>query len=433
MAAFLSLYGGVLHFLVRFISNIMLKQRTFFLALLLLIPLSFLLVQCFSDKPQDPRAEIFAGSASCEKCHKDVYNSYLHTAHYLSSRPTSAEIVHGSFDSNRNTLQYADGTVVKMEKRNGELYQVSYTNNKETVAHKMDITFGVNKAQTYMYWQDKQLFELPVSYFNTVHGWANSPGYDGTKPDFNRPILQRCFECHASFIRQASQQNIDLQNRKIEFEPASIIYGIDCERCHGPAANHVNYHEAYPEEKTAKYITRFASLTRAQKMDACGVCHSSSKQAFQLSTFKFKMGDTLARFKEPDYLNIQTNAASLDVHGNQNGLLTASKCYLMSNMDCSTCHNTHVNNGGNLALYSKKCMSCHTEANHNLCKVAPKLSAMMQNNCIDCHMPLKPSNTIAVNDTSGKSSSPYLVRTHRIAIYPNETKKILAFLNTAGK
>lgn len=430
MAAFLSLYGGGSHCPIRIRSNIMLKQRTFFLALLLLIPLSFLLVQCFSDKPQDPRAEIFAGSASCEKCHKDVYDSYLHTAHYLSSRPTSAEVVHGSFDPHKNMLQYADGTVVKMEKRNGELYQVSYTNNKETVAHKMDITFGVNKAQTYMYWQDKQLFELPVSYFNTVHGWANSPGYDGAKPDFNRPILQRCFECHASFIRQASQQNIDFQNRKIEFEPASIIYGIDCERCHGPAANHVNYHEAYREEKTAKYITRFASLTRAQKMDACGVCHSSSKQAFQLSTFKFKMGDTLARFKEPDYLNIQTNAASLDVHGNQNGLLTASKCYLMSNMDCSTCHNTHVNNGGNLALYSKKCMSCHTEANHNLCKVAPKLSAMMQNNCIDCHMPLKPSNTIAVNDTSGKKSSPYLVRTHRIAIYPNETKKILAFLKT---
>jgi hypothetical protein len=52
----------------------------------------------------------------------------------------------------------------------------------------------------------------------------------------------------------------------------------------------------------------------------------------------------------------------------------------------------------------------------------------MQNNCIDCHMPLKPSNTIAVNDTANKKSSPYLVRTHRIAIYPNETKKILAFL-----
>lgn len=406
----------------------MLKQRTFFLGLLLLIPLSFLLVQCFNDKPEDPRAEIFTGSVSCEKCHKDVYNSYLHTAHYLSSRPSSPEIVHGSFDPHGNTLQYADGTVVRMEKRSGELYQVNYTKGKAATARKMDITFGISKAQTYMYWQDKQLFELPVSYFNTVHGWANSPGYDGGKPDFNRPILQRCFECHASFIRQSPQPNRDMQNRKVEFEPASIIYGIDCERCHGPAANHVNYHEAYPEEKQAKYITRFASLTRAQKMDACGVCHSSSKQAFQESTFKFKMGDTLARFKEPDYLNIQTNAASLDVHGNQNGLLTASKCYLMSNMDCSTCHNTHVNSGGNLALYSKKCMSCHTEANHNLCKVAPKLSAAMQNNCIDCHMPLKPSNTIAVNDSSGKRSSPYLVRTHHIAIYPNETKKILAFL-----
>lgn len=407
----------------------MFKQRTLFLALLLLVPMSFMLVQCFSDKPQDPRDQVFAGSASCIKCHKGVYDSYLHTAHYLTSKPTVPGHVHGGFNAGDNTIQYSDGTVVKMEKRNGGLYQVIYANGKQTDAQRMDITFGVNKAQTYIYWQGTQLFELPVSYYSKVHGWAGSPGYDSKHPDFGRPILQRCFECHSSFIRQEEQQNRDMQNRKVEFEQASIIYGIDCERCHGPAANHVNYHEAYPEEKQPKYITRFASLTRAQKMDACGVCHSSSKQAFQVSTFKFKMGDTLARFKEPDYLNTQTNNAALDVHGNQNGLLTASKCFMMSNMDCSTCHNTHVNNSGNLALYSQKCMNCHNDANHNVCKVAPKLSALMKNNCIDCHMPLKPSNTISVNDTAGNKNSLYMVRTHRIAVYLDESKKILAFVN----
>lgn len=426
MAAFGFIWGGIN---LPFLHPNMFKQRTLFLALLLLIPLSFMLVQCFSDKPQDPRGEIFAGSASCIKCHKQVYDSYLHTAHYLSSKPTSSDNVHGGFNADGNNVKYADGTDVRMEKRGGGLYQVTYTDKKETGARRMDITFGVNKAQTYMYWQGSQLFELPVSYYDKVHGWAGSPGYDGSHPDFKRPILQRCFECHSSFIKQASQQNIDLQNRKIDFEPASIIYGIDCERCHGPAANHVNFHEANPEEKQPKYITRFASLTRAQKMDACGVCHSSSKQAFQVSTFKFKMGDTLARFKEPDYLNIHTNANSLDVHGNQNGLLTASKCFVMSNMNCTTCHTTHVNNSGNLALYSQKCMSCHNEANHNFCKVTPKLSALVKNNCIDCHMPLKSSNTISINDNEGKVNSLYMVRTHRIAVYVDESKKILAFLN----
>lgn len=219
-----------------------------------------------------------------------------------------------------------------------------------------------------------------------------------------------------------------MANRLVEFDKASLIYGIDCERCHGPAANHVNFHTAYPEEKKARYITTYKTLTRAQKLDACAVCHASGKDVFQVTSFKFKMGDTLSKFKEPHFLHENPDPKTLDVHGNQNSLLAASKCFMMSNMDCNTCHNVHANESANLQIYSQRCMQCHSEANHNFCKMGATLGVTIKSNCIDCHMPLKPSNIISVAAAGGKTQIPYLVRTHRIAIYPQESKKILAFI-----
>ncbi|MDB5140343.1 MAG: hypothetical protein JWR12_2259 [Mucilaginibacter sp.] len=405
------------------------KNKTICFLIFLLVPLCALLTQCLNKDKKDPRDEVYAGSDKCIKCHKNVYDSYIHTAHFQSSRPASVNTIHGSFSAGKNIVELNDHLKVMMEKRNAALYQVAYLNGKEVEAHRFDITFGGVKAETYLYWKGKQLFELPLSYFDTLHKWTNSPGYAGNRVDFNRPILRRCFECHSSYIKEIPQQNINLANRIIEYDKSSLIYGIDCERCHGPAANHVNFQTEYPNEKKARYITKFSALTRAQKLDACAVCHSGNKDVFQVSAFVFKMGDTLAKFKEPIFLSQNPNPATLDVHGNQSGLLASSKCFLMSNMDCTTCHNPHINQSANLVIYSQRCMKCHNEANHNFCKMAPKLGALIKNNCIDCHMPLKPSAVISVASVGRKNEVPYLVRTHRIAIYPDETKKIMAFIS----
>ena len=48
----------------------------------------------------------YAGAASCKSCHKEIYESFIHTAHYLTSRPASKEFIKGSFDSGRNTYAY---------------------------------------------------------------------------------------------------------------------------------------------------------------------------------------------------------------------------------------------------------------------------------------------------------------------------------------
>jgi hypothetical protein len=199
-------------------------------------------------------------------------------------------------------------------------------------------------------------------------------------------------------------------------EKGSIMYGIDCEHCHGPAANHVNYHLQNPGEKTGKYIAVYNTLSRQQQLDACALCHSGNDKLKIESRFKFKMGDSLSNFFMPNDGHKANN--DFDVHGNQYRLLSESKCFLNSNsMTCSTCHDPHTNASNSAAFYSQKCMSCHSEANHNFCTVTTQSISSLNNNCIDCHMPAKPSEAISFKLPGSDQPSSYLLRTHRIATY----------------
>ena len=402
------------------------NNKLYVLLVLFLIPVCAILTQCVNSKKADPRGENYAGSASCIKCHQRIYQDYFNTPHSQSSRPAAIHSIHGSFAPGANTFSFNDQLKIVMEKRDSGLYQVAYNNGKQVAANRFDITFGSEKAETYLYWKNDQLFELPISYFGALHSWTNSPGYAIGKVNFERPIVTRCFECHSSYIRE--QPSPGIQNRDVRFDNGSIVYGIDCERCHGPSAQHVEFHTQHPDDKKAMYMASFKTMTRAQRLDACAVCHSGGKDNYLTSLFNFKMGDTLAKFKEPSFLHENVNPQTIDVHGNQNGLLKASKCFLMSNMDCNTCHDTHAPAKPNLVAYSQRCTSCHNNANHNTCKMTATVGLTINSNCIDCHMPAKPTNVIKVESAGGKMVIPYMVRTHYIAIYPEESKKILAFI-----
>jgi hypothetical protein len=49
-------------------------------------------------------------------------------------------------------------------------------------------------------------------------------------------------------------------------------------------------------------------------------------------------------------------------------------------------------------------------------------------NCIDCHMPLKPSSRIMLLTRQNTNAKPDLIRTHWIKNYPEEAEKILGYL-----
>lgn len=367
--------------------------------------------------------EQFIGSVTCGNCHKDIYEKHIKTAHFLTSQIATAKNILGSFEAGKNEFVFNGFSKVVMERRDSGFFQAEYENGTERKARPFSIVVGSGKkGQTYLYWFKNNLGQLPISYLTQAAQWSNSPGY-GNRVIFNRPVTSRCLECHSTYAQTISAPNVEPE----EFAHNQIIYGVDCEKCHGPAKQHVEFQTQNPTVKTAKYIINPKTFSRKQSLDMCTLCHGGRLAKTQPS-FSFKAGDKLSVFFAID--TAEKDATNIDVHGNQYGLLADSKCFKMSQMTCTTCHSPHENETEKLALFSQRCLTCHNNENNEnvqkVCKLTAKLKETIKNNCIDCHMPEQPSKAIAMLLQGNSTPTSALMRTHLIKNYPEETKKFLA-------
>jgi nitrate/TMAO reductase-like tetraheme cytochrome c subunit len=402
----------------------MLKSYKILLVTAVILLCIVVLSNCMSDAKEttDIRGPKYAGSNTCRKCHQQVYDSYVQTAHYNTSTHSLPDEVHGAFEKGKNVFKFNDSTEVVMENIEGRFYQSYFRNGEKLFSHPFDIVVGSGrKAQTYLYYNDKKkISQLPISYFMTEHAWANSPGFPASDAKFDRNVPSYCLGCHSSYVSvNQTYKGVVMQE---EFEKGKMIYGIDCERCHGPAAAHVEYFTNRPQAKENKFMTSIHGLNRVQKNDLCALCHSGFKDVLQ-SLFTFKPGDRLDDFYVPDFGRVDT--ANMDVHGNQTQLMMASKCFQLSNeLTCTSCHNVHVNERDNLLGFSQRCMNCHKQVAHSFTAKNERLENAIKNNCIDCHMPLKPSSAITMLTNQKMSAVPDYIRTHLIAVYDKESKKV---------
>lgn len=367
----------------------------------------------------DVRGPEYAGAAACGKCHTNIHQSYLATAHQHTSSLPSMATIKGSFEPGKNIYQYRDNVHVQMEQRGNGLYQVAYMNGQERAAYEFGTVMGSGrKAQTYLYWLGDNAFQLPVSYSVFAGNWVNSPNYPPDKVRFDRLINVGCFECHGSYIKLRGTQQEG--NRMVDyFDKSMVINGIDCERCHGAARQHVNFHENNPQETKPHYIAQYDSLPRQARLDLCAQCHSGAHPVTQ-TIFNFKPGDLL-----DDYFrrtaNDSADVQQLDVHGNQYQLMAASACFKKTTtLDCASCHNSHVSERDNMQVFSQRCLSCHQDVKHNL----PIAEKNIVSNCVDCHMPAAESS-IRMKLEDQADASPNLVRTHYISIYRDATQRYI--------
>ncbi len=393
----------------------------------------FFLTKCVNKNQTDSgtvpsktsQRALFAGSEACAGCHKDIVESHKQTAHFQTSMNADEKAIHGNFEKGRNSFLYDDGALMAMEHRGDSFYQVAYINGVEKKKQAFNLVIGSGtKGQSFASWAGDKLVQMPITWFSSANQWSNSPGYPN-KVAFNRLITSRCLECHATYA-----ENISAAGAEPEiFNRNTMIIGVDCERCHGAAEKHVEFQTANPTEKKAKFIINPASFSRQQSLDLCALCHGGRLQKTTAS-FSFTAGDRLSDFFKIDSTSPDVN--SIDVHGNQLGLLKASKCFMMSDtLTCNTCHDPHQNEKTNPVVYSQRCMSCHNN-DHNdskVCKMTASITTVaIKENCIGCHMPEQQSRAIAVLLQGQQIPTPALMHTHLIKNYPSETAKVLAFL-----
>ena len=362
----------------------------------------------------------YAGVQACEACHKEIYDDYIKTSHFRSSAHADLESIHGSFEEGRNIYQGQENRRFAMlTSRDGQPYQAEEYKQRDywlrREAHHFDIVIGSGKkGQTYLFWMDSLLYQLPISYNVAADTWILSPGYTDEMANFRRPVGPRCIECHGSYL-EPKESRFKVGNM---YDRETLVLGISCEKCHGPAANHVQFHQAHPQEKTAKHIVNPPDVSRQRQLDVCALCHSGHHTAIK-PTFGWEMGAALDSFllREPFDPEVK-----MDVHGNQVGLFMQSKCFQESpDMTCTTCHDMHKNEVGQTKTFSQRCLNCHTV---DMCNMAPQVGEeTAADNCIDCHMPNGKSDVLLMQ--VGKDMEALVVRTHHIAVYPQASEAFI--------
>ena len=356
----------------------------------------------------------FVGSTTCMECHPDIYTAHLETAHFNTSAIANSNNVRGSFEAGSNSLDFKD-VAFRMKVKGDSLFQHTNIKNRDidVPPAKFDIVIGSGaKGQSYLTWENNELYQLQVSYYTPTDTWVNSPGF----PTYAhaRPIGDACLKCHMTFAT-----NIPDPNKANLYDRERLVYGVDCERCHRPGKKHVTYHRNNPDAKEAGYMMGLKELSRQRRLDICAQCHSGLRQELLKGRpFSFLSGDDLSIYSR----NIDQGIPEedLDVHGNQYGLLTISECFKKSGtMDCSTCHDPHRNQRGETNYFNAKCIACHN-TNKSQCTTAGENKKRIGDNCIECHMPKSASKVMKVQLNKDSLETSFYVRTHLIGIHSDE-------------
>ncbi len=173
--------------------------------------------------------------------------------------------------------------------------------------------------------------------------------------------------------------------------------------------------------KEGKFIVSFKNFSRKQELDFCRSCHGGKLLA-KKPAFTFKPGDDLNQYFNAD--SLPAPSTQLDSHGNQYGML--------SNMTCLTCHSVHENERGKVVEFSNRCMSCHREGTKSLpvrqagfCSFKKLTVSQLKQNCIQCHMPEKNSNSIRMLLQGEDIPTPAKMHVHQITVYQDEVIKYI--------
>ncbi len=357
----------------------------------------------------------FTGTQSCLECHASVVATHLETAHHHSSSKAVPESIKGRLGAKANFVELQDARISIVRDEAG-IYQKTVTKSgrERTLIDALDVVIGSGvKGQSFLSWKEEMLFQLQASYYTPSDSWINSPNF----PDYSteRPVTDACLKCHVTFAK-----NTDPSGNSNSYIKEQLILGIECERCHGPAEKHVDYHRKNKTASSGKFLVAIDSLSRQRRLDICIQCHSGLRsQQLKGNPFDFVAGEDLGTYSRNYYSG--KSQAELDVHGNQYGLLQSSTCFRESpTMDCNTCHDPHKKQRGNTDYFNQKCMDCHNQGTTS-CSKNPLIHTSMGNDCVGCHMPLSPSGNMQVRLPGESEVVPVSIRTHLIAVYPKNS------------
>jgi tetratricopeptide (TPR) repeat protein len=360
----------------------------------------------------------YVGMEACVDCHSDRAAEFARTNHFRTFRRASPDTMPAGFAPGRATFVTPDRALrFEMTRAGNEFIQTAIrqsASGEERVATAIDLILGAGTADdVYVSWRgDGRMYELPMAWLHTSGQWgaANFDPYGAG--DFSRELSPRCLECHNTWFHH-------VPGTVNQFQHEYALLGVTCERCHGPAQEHVSFHRRHPEADEGRDIVQPGRLTRDLQLDVCAQCHSNAMKN-RGPAFSYRPGQPL----ESSFKTLKTKHTEEDHVANQIQYLRQSKCFRASeSLTCTTCHDPHRGRGSSKsARPQNSCLNCHHAAD---CHEQDRLPSAVRDDCTGCHMPPYVKMNVTFTTKDDANLPPMLRSEHRIAVYPEARDKVL--------
>jgi tetratricopeptide (TPR) repeat protein len=327
----------------------------------------------------------FVGEGRCAECHKPIFQAQ-HNSRHARTFPRGEQLQSIPFPE-QPVPDPANPNVTHSFLKSHEEIEVRTRADGQVFKTIVDYAFGSGDRGLTLVGHDgeNQSYEYRLSYYAKPVGWDVTSGHpaDPAMParlyqgmNLTTDAVRRCFECHATHPHAVLTNS----------GPESSDRAIGCERCHGPAGNHLkavaslrngkSTSAAHPPKDFDLGIARPALTSGSEIVGLCGQCHSPRDGFIKLSP------------GSPDSVRFQGTT------------LKWSRCFTESGnkLDCVSCHDPHRNVVTSAEWYESRCLQCHSSSeagavrpsrsNSHLDRVAHTICPIdSARNCLNCHMP----------------------------------------------
>jgi hypothetical protein len=334
-------------------------------------------------------SSLFVGAEVCARCHEDTHKEWSGARHSKMLQPATPASVKGDFGKGRIVLR--GGAYSLRATKDGFYITESVLSGKEQ-EHRVDYTLGSRRIQHYLTkLPDGRIIVLPPSWDVTRKEWFHN--MDIVNPEETDGSLiqvwnKNCYSCHVS--REEKNFNAAQNTYATRWQD----FGTNCERCHGPGAEHVASHQ--PASTTAVKLVVPSKLNASRASMVCAQCHSLRNivaEGFTAGSDYFDFYLPILEYgqkpgNDPSYWpDGRTRRFSNDALG-----LWQSECFLKGGATCVNCHtdvhdpeiekNSALRPGANAI-----CTGCHASIGQNIAAHSHHGADSAGSACVECHMP----------------------------------------------
>jgi tetratricopeptide (TPR) repeat protein len=371
---------------------------------IILLIISLFLQSC-NPNPTSKKLAQFVGGENCISCHHREYEQWKGSDHDMAMMIANDSTVLGDFINIEVDFR---GKTHKFYKRNGKFFVYTEGVDGQMSEFQITHTFGVRPLQQYLIPFENGKYQcLPIAWDTEKNRWFDMAGMvyqpEDLKPESwfywtnqSQNWNGMCAECHSTNL----QKNYDLE--KDSFNTTWSDINVNCEACHGPGSEHMEWTELDEDEQyedsTLGLVLKTSGISSTQFVENCAPCHSR-RTSFGPNEHSDGEYYNLHRPQNisPPYYYADGQILDEDY---EFGSFTQSKMFV-HNVKCSDCHNSH-----SLKLKfegNKLCTQCHlpekyNSKQHHFHKYEDENGKSLKNKfaetvrvgegalCINCHM-----------------------------------------------